>query len=94
MALAYPPNKYPNIRFFIDNIRALRDYGRVAGQFTIDGRNSRMDEMQAAILRTKLPHLDDWNERKTKVAARYIEGIDKSEFYLPNTVFHQFILRE
>ncbi|MEQ9298896.1 MAG: DegT/DnrJ/EryC1/StrS family aminotransferase [Cyclobacteriaceae bacterium] len=56
-----------------DKIRALRDYGRVVGKFTIDGRNSRMDELQAAVLRTKLPHLDNWNERRREVARKYDE---------------------
>ncbi len=39
------------------------------------GRNSRMDEMQAAVLRIKLPHLDGWNDRRRQIAAQYEQGL-------------------
>lgn len=60
-----------------DRIKQLRQYGwgskyhaTLAG-----GRNSRLDEMQAAILRVKLPLLDQWNDRRRHIAARYSNGI-------------------
>jgi dTDP-4-amino-4,6-dideoxygalactose transaminase len=37
------------------------------------GRNSRLDELQAAVLRVKLPHLDAWNARRREIVARYAE---------------------
>lgn len=54
-------------------VRSLRQYGweeryRVA---TPRGRNSRLDELQAAVLRTRLPHLDAWNDRRRSIVARY-----------------------
>ncbi len=54
-------------------LRALRQYGW-QGRYkavTPYGRNSRMDEMQAAVLRAKLPHLDEGNETRRGIVARY-----------------------
>ncbi len=60
-----------------EQVRRLRQYGweskyrcSVRG-----GRNSRLDEMQAAVLRAKLPLLDGWNERRRDIAARYSREI-------------------
>ena len=52
--------------------KSLRQYGW-SGKYQCSeyGRNSRMDEMQAAILRAKLPHLDGWNTRRREIAALY-----------------------
>lgn len=59
-----------------ERCRMLRQYGwgakydaRIPG-----GRNSRLDEMQAAVLRVKLPFLDGWNERRREIVARYREA--------------------
>jgi len=53
-------------------LRSLRDYGRTEKyQYQRVENHSRLDEMQAAILRKKLPHLDDWNTRRREAAATY-----------------------
>ena len=52
-------------------IRALRNHGRQEGEYQSIGYNSRMDELQAALLRVKLPHIDDWLRRRQAVAQAY-----------------------
>lgn len=55
--------------------RRLRQYGWSRRDYSeIEGRNSRMDELQAAILRAKLPHLDIDNDRRRRIAGRYDEA--------------------
>src|SRR5262249_31027645 len=55
-----------------DRLRALRNYGSRLKYVNIErGYNSRLDELQAAFLRVRLAHLDEWNERRRQVAARY-----------------------
>lgn len=55
-----------------DRIRVLRNYGsRRKYVNEVQGTNSRLDELQAAILRAKLKRLDDWNGRRAQAAARY-----------------------
>jgi aminotransferase EvaB len=58
-------------------VRSLRQYGWTAKyrSTVAGGRNSRLDEMQAAVLRAKLPHLDGWNARRREIARRYDEAL-------------------
>lgn len=59
-----------------DRLRVLRNYGSKVKYVNIEaGVNSRLDELQAAILRAKLPALDAWNDRRRVLAARYQEGL-------------------
>lgn len=57
---------------FGEKVRMLRNYGqRRRYHHEIIGINSRLDELQAAILSTKLPHLDEWNRRRRRIAVQY-----------------------
>ena len=57
-------------------LRLLGDHGQ-SGKYehAVVGYNSRLDTIQAAILRAKLPHLDAWNARRRHLAARYADGL-------------------
>jgi dTDP-4-amino-4,6-dideoxygalactose transaminase len=62
-----------------DRIRVLRNYGsRVRYHNEILGYNSRLDELQAAFLRVKLRHLDEWNTRRKALAADYLSQLSAS----------------
>jgi dTDP-4-amino-4,6-dideoxygalactose transaminase len=65
--------------------RVLRQYGWGAKYRVTEagGRNSRLDELQAAVLRAKLPHLDGWNARRREIAARYTASIDNPRIKCP-----------
>ncbi|MFM1919983.1 MAG: aminotransferase DegT [Candidatus Hydrogenedentota bacterium] len=67
-----------------ERLRALRNYGEGA-RYTLamPGMNSRLDEVQAAILRTKLPHLEAWNARRAGLARRYRDGLAGLPLTLP-----------
>ena len=78
-------------------IRALANYGSSKKYvFDYTGRNSRLDEIQAAVLGAKLKHLDEDNARRKQVAKMYIDGIKNPEIVLPSVpdfnanVFHIF----
>jgi len=57
-------------------LKRLRNHGR-ATKYTheFEGRNSRMDGLQGAVLAVKLPHLDAWNARRRDLASRYDKGL-------------------
>ena len=59
-----------------EKVRLLRNYGaKVRNQHEVAGFNSRLEELQAAFLRVKLPHLDEWNARRTALAGRDLEQL-------------------
>lgn len=65
-----------NDKLLADVVRAMGNYGsRVKYINIMKGRNSRLDEIQAAVLRVKLPYLDEDNLRRRRVAERYYEEI-------------------
>lgn len=70
-----------------DSVRMLREYGwRERYVSLTPGRNSRLDELQAAILRVKLPYLDCNNSRRRLVAAAYTEALRNSTLVAPATI--------
>lgn len=77
--------------------RAVANYGSTKKYvFKYIGRNSRLDEIQAAVLSAKLPHLDSDNSRRKEVARQYIQGITNPAITTPKVtdwdshVFHIF----
>jgi len=84
-----------------DRVRTLRNYGSKKKYYNdVKGFNSRLDELQAAFLRVKLKKLDEWNDRRRKVAARYLtELVDAPNLTLPfvpewaEPVWHLFVVR-
>jgi dTDP-4-amino-4,6-dideoxygalactose transaminase len=84
-----------------DRIRVLRNYGsRTKYLNEVKGFNSRLDPLQAAFLRVKLPRLDGWNERRKTVAKKYLDEFQAvRDLELPcvpewaDPVWHQFVIR-
>ena len=83
-----------------DRIRLLRNYGsRVKYVNEVQGGNSRLDPIQAAVLRVKLAHLDAWTERRRAIAAHYAEGLRDTGLVLPHVpdwaepVWHLYAIR-
>jgi dTDP-4-amino-4,6-dideoxygalactose transaminase len=83
-----------------DKVRYLRNYGSfVRYQNEYQGLNSRLDEMQAAILSVKLPYLDAENERRREIAGRYLSGLKCKELVMPpgdriqDDAWHLFVVR-
>ena len=68
----------------VAKIRAIRNYGSDYKYHHIyKGMNSRLDEIQAAFLRVKLPHLDEDNARRREIAGRYVREISNPRIELP-----------
>lgn len=81
-------------------IGELRNYGSYQRYINnVIGYNSRLDPMQAAILRVKLGHLDEWNERRRTVANFYQRVISNPDVITPRepsqsqSAWHQFVIR-
>ena len=83
-----------------DKLRTFRNYGQPQKYYhDFVGVNSRLDEIHAAILRIKLKHLDEWNERRRKIAKRYNKLLEDSEIVTPiekehaKHVYHLYVVR-
>ena len=83
-----------------DRLRVLRNYGsRVKYVNEVQGYNSRLDPLQAAVLRVKLAHLDAWNARRAALARIYLDGLRDTGLVLPDVpdwaepVWHLFVVR-
>ncbi|WP_367754684.1 DegT/DnrJ/EryC1/StrS family aminotransferase [Flavobacterium sp. WC2430] len=81
-------------------VSTLRNYGSETKYYTdYIGVNSRLDELQAAFLNVKLPHLDAENDKRRAIAKRYLSEIKNDKVVLPfwdlssNHVFHLFVIR-
>ena len=77
-------------------IRSLANYGSTRKyEFSFKGKNSRMDEIQAAVLNVKLPYLDKENQHRKQIAKAYLEGINNPHITLikdndRDNVYHIF----
>lgn len=81
-----------------ERARRLRDLGRDAdGAHLIEGFNERLDGIQAAFLRVKLPHLDRWNQARRALAARYQSALTGAELLIESPdspcIYHIFPIR-
>jgi len=83
-----------------ETIKKLRNYGsKVKYHNELAGVNSRLDEIQAALLRVKLRHLSELIDERRTIAKMYFEGIKNPKLILPKTrngaehVYHQFVVR-
>jgi dTDP-4-amino-4,6-dideoxygalactose transaminase len=83
-----------------DRIAMLRNYGsRQKYMNEVPGVNSRLDPIQAAVLRAKLPYLDEWTDRRCAIAATYTAQLGDCALVLPSVpewaepVWHLYVVR-
>lgn len=90
-----------NDRAIADEARLQRQYGW-ANRYVSErvGRNSRLDELQAAVLRRLLPHLSSWNRHRADVAAQYASLLSSAPLQLPPPTqphevhaYHQYVVQ-
>ena len=76
-----------NDKQIIEKVRALGNYGSDYKYHHIyKGNNSRLDELQAAFLSAKLPHLERMNEERRRIAQIYLDGITNENVILPHVI--------
>ncbi|MGQ9647382.1 MAG: DegT/DnrJ/EryC1/StrS family aminotransferase [Thermodesulfobacteriota bacterium] len=83
-----------------ERVRLLREYGwRQRYVSEISGLNSRLDELQAAVLRVKLKYLEQWNEDRRRKASIYTKLLESAEIVCPierepvRHVYHLYVIR-
>jgi len=83
-----------------DKLRCLRQYGWRAKYHSefLGGRNSRLDELQAAVLRVKLPRVERWNSQRRLIAKRYSDAFEGLNLIVPQVpgesyVAHLYVVR-
>lgn len=88
-----------NSKELADMFRVFRNYGsRVRYQNEVVGANSRLDELQAGLLRVKLKHLNDFNAERCNIADRYLKELNNPLVILPeirpgaDSTWHQFVI--
>ena len=89
-----------NDKDLADRIRMLRNYGSCVKYVNEEqGYNSRLDPIQAAVLRVKLKYLDEWNERRSSIAKQYLDGLKDVDLILPSVpdwaepAWHLYVIR-
>ena len=83
-----------------EEVRIFRNYGSEKRYYNrMIGANSRLDELQAGLLRVRLSHLNELNKEREKICIRYLREIKNERIYLPQIcenathVWHQFVIR-
>ena len=89
-----------NDKTIAGKVRRLRNYGsEIKYQHDVIGYNSRLDELQAAFLRTKLVMLDGWNARRREIASQYSKLLANIDIDLPHVpdyaepAWHLYVIR-
>lgn len=84
----------------IKDIKVIRNYGSERRYYnSVIGVNSRLDELQAGMLRVRLKYLEEINEERRKIAENYIEYVKNPKLIMPevrtgaSSVWHQFVIR-
>ena len=83
-----------------DDVRVFRNYGSEKRYYNkVVGTNSRLDELQAGLLRVRLSHMQELEEEKCRICSRYLAGLHHPDILLPGTregathIWHQFVIR-
>lgn len=83
-----------------ENVRVFRNYGSEKRYYNrVVGTNSRLDELQAGLLRVRLAHINELELEKKEICERYLKEIDNEKLALPKIrenathIWHQFVIR-